>query len=73
MKETIKIQGMTCGGCVNGVRHALSHVQLIAAAVEIGQAKVEYDETKVTLQEIIGVINQAGYKVVETEQTTAAH
>ena len=71
MKETIKIEGMTCGGCVNGVRHALSHLQLIAAEVEIGQAKVEFDGTKVTLHQIIGAINHAGYKVVETEQTTA--
>lgn len=68
MKETLKIKGMSCGGCVNGVQRALSQQKLNKATVEVGRADVEYDEGNVSHQQIIRAINDAGYEVVEQEE-----
>lgn len=69
MKETLKIEGMSCGGCVNGVQRALAQLKLTKATVEVGRADVEYDEGDTTHQQIIRVINDAGYQVVEQKET----
>lgn len=68
MKETLKIKGMSCGGCVNGVQRMLSQLKLNKATVEVGRADVEYDEGNVSHQQIIRAINDAGYEVVEQEE-----
>lgn len=69
MKETLRIEGMSCGGCVSGVQRALSQLKLTNATVAVGRADVEYDEGYTTHQQIIRVINDAGYQVVEQKET----
>jgi len=64
MIETIKIDGMTCGGCVNSVARALSRIGLEQADVRIGEARVEYDEATMGRERIVEAIEDAGFDVV---------
>jgi copper chaperone len=64
MKKTIKIDGMSCDHCVMSVNKYLSKLDLNELIVEIGLAKVEFDESKVNEKEIIEAIEEAGYQVV---------
>jgi len=64
MKETIRIEGMHCGGCVNGVKGALTRVGAENIEVEIGKATFDYDESKLDHEKIVEAIEDAGYEVV---------
>lgn len=66
MTETIKIEGMTCSGCVNSVKKALDRLPLNASEVEIGSARIEYDEKMVNHNQIVGAIEDAGFEVLTT-------
>lgn len=65
MKEIFKIEGMSCGGCVNGVKQALEHIPVTKATVYVGGAEVEYDESKVTHQQVVHSIQNAGFEVIK--------
>ena len=63
LKE-FKIEGMSCGHCVAAVKKELSKLtDIIVDDVQIGNAKVKYDENKVTQKNIVEAIEGAGYKV----------
>ncbi len=62
--ELIKIDGMSCMHCVKSVREELQKLDLNLKSVEIGSARVEYDETKVSREKINDSIKEAGFKVV---------
>lgn len=64
MKETIRIEGMSCGGCVAGVTNALQRVGAENVEVEIGKATFEYDESKLNHESIVEAIEDAGFDVV---------
>jgi copper chaperone len=61
---TLKVEGMSCGHCVNSVESALKEigaagkVNLAAKSVDI-----EYDETKLSLEQIKEAIEDQGYDV----------
>lgn len=61
--QELKIDGMSCGHCVMAVKKELSKLNLETAEVEIGSAKIKFDETKLTASDIEKAINEAGYKV----------
>jgi len=63
--ESIKIAGMSCGHCVMAVKKELAKLQLRKAEVTIGQADVEYDETKVSRENLLRAIEEAGYQVID--------
>jgi len=65
INEKIKIEGMSCGHCVMAVRKELSKLSLRVKDVSIGSAEVEYDETKVTSDDIEKAITKAGYLISE--------
>ena len=65
MKKEYNIEGMSCNHCVMSVEKQLSKLDLNEFKVEIGSAKVEYDETKIDEKEIIKAIEEAGYKVIQ--------
>lgn len=65
MKQTIKIEGMTCQHCVMAVKKELQKLDLQNLDVKIGEATVEYDETKINEVSIKASIEEAGYKVIE--------
>ena len=63
--QEFRIEGMSCGHCVMAVRKELSRLDNVKVNdVQIGKAKVEFDETKVQESRIIDAIEEAGYKVV---------
>jgi copper chaperone len=61
---TIKVDGMSCGGCVKsvtGVLTALDGVARAEVSLEQKQAVVEFDAAKVTRDQLKGVIEDAGF------------
>jgi copper chaperone len=62
--QEYKIEGMSCRHCVMAVEKELAKLELAESKVDIGSAKVVYDESKIEENEIIEAINESGYKVV---------
>ena len=61
---TIKVDGMSCGGCVKSVTSVLTARDGVAKAevsLEQKQAVVEFDATKVTREKLKGAIEDAGF------------
>ncbi len=61
---TIKVDGMSCGGCVKsvtGVLTALDGVAKAEVSLEQKQAVVEYDAGKLTRDRLKAVIEDAGF------------
>ena len=70
---TFKIEGMTCGGCVIGVRQVLKRLPGVSKAdvtYEESRAVVIYDPAKVTVEQMAAAIATLGYKA--TVVTSAA-
>ena len=60
----VEIGGMSCSGCVRKVTKALQKVDgMLKCEVEVGKAKLSYDDTKIDLQRILDVVRQSGYTV----------
>jgi len=65
--KEIKIDGMSCGHCEMAVRKELSKLDDVKVKkVKIGEAVVEFDETKTDEQKIYRAIEEAGYTPVLT-------
>ena len=64
IEKNFKIDGMSCEHCVKAVNKELSNLKLNSYDVEIGLAKITYEETIVEESEIIEAIKEAGYEVV---------
>ncbi len=67
VKETLKIQGMTCNHCVMRVAKALKAVPGVQDAqvdLKKAEAVVTYEEGKVTKDKLGFAVVEAGYKVV---------
>ena len=61
---TIKVDGMSCGGCVKsvtGVLTALDGVARAEVSLEQKQAVVEFDAGKLTRDQLKSVIEDAGF------------
>ena len=65
MKEiTINIEGMSCQHCVMRVKKAIEGIAGISGlSVEVGSAKVTFDETKIQQADIENAVVKAGYKI----------
>jgi len=64
MTKTFKIDGMSCGHCAMAVKKELSRININSSDVKIGEAKVDFNEALVTVQDITKAIENAGYKVI---------
>lgn len=65
MKDiNFKIDGMSCEHCVKAVNKELSKLNLNNYDVEIGLAKISYEETIVEENEIVYAIEEAGFIVM---------
>ncbi|MDZ4698220.1 MAG: cation transporter [Rhodothermales bacterium] len=65
-KETLKINGMSCGGCVKSVTRALTQTEGVTVErVEIGLAEITYDPALVTPEAIAAAIDEAGFELAE--------
>lgn len=61
----LKVSGMTCEGCALGVRTALLETPGVASAsvdFEAGRARVQFDASKTSAEQLIEAINKAGFK-----------
>jgi copper chaperone len=64
---TMKVNGMTCGGCVASVERVLREldgVQKVDVSLEKGEASVAFDADRVRQDELRSAIEDAGYDVV---------
>lgn len=61
---TLRVKGMTCGGCATRVEKALRStegVQDVHVSFERGRAIIKYDEQKVTVDKLREVIQSTGF------------
>ncbi len=71
--ETLKVTGMTCGGCVNNVTlalQAISGVSNVKVSLSAGEATVQYDEKSTSPTQLELAVKEAGYGV---NVTNAVH
>jgi copper ion binding protein len=64
---TLRVTGMTCGGCENAVKRAvgqLDGVAEVAASHQAEQVVVTYDAARVDRDAIAAKIQRLGYQVV---------
>ncbi|GAC1654874.1 MAG: hypothetical protein NVS4B3_19230 [Gemmatimonadaceae bacterium] len=64
-RVTLRVEGMTCGGCVIGVRKVLARLEGVSTtdvSYENQRAIVTYDPAKVTVGQMIAAIGTLGYK-----------
>ena len=65
--KTLKIEGMTCGGCVASVQRvlaALDGVERADVSLEKKEATVRFEPARVTPDTLKAAIEDAGYDVV---------
>jgi copper chaperone len=61
---SLKIEGMTCMHCVTRVKKALDALAGVSDSdVQVNQATVRYDESKLSRGDIEAAVVKAGYKV----------
>lgn len=63
---TIKVAGMTCGGCVKSIENALieqAGVQKVAADLDAGTVVVDFDANLIQQPGIEQAIEKAGFDV----------
>jgi copper chaperone len=61
----LKIEGMTCGGCVKSVTRVLTGVAGVSSAdvsLEKGRARVTYDPARTGAEAMKQAVERAGYK-----------
>ena len=64
----LTIEGMHCGHCVMSVRKELSKIEnLVVQDVQIGTARVQYDEAQVKESDLVKAVDDAGYKLTESK------
>jgi copper ion binding protein len=63
---TLTVKGMSCGGCENAVKRAVSLVEGVSnvtASHRDERVTLDYDPAKATREAIEQAINRAGYRV----------
>lgn len=63
---TLKITGMSCGGCVRsvtGVLKALPGVSAVDVTLEPGEARVSFDPAQVSPAQLAAAVEDAGFEV----------
>jgi copper chaperone len=66
MEATMKVKGMTCGGCVASVTRvlkAIDGVEQVDVTLDPGQARVTYDPARTTVEVLGLAIEDAGFDV----------
>jgi copper chaperone CopZ len=61
----LKVQGMTCQGCVRSVQRRLSKVTGVECAhvdLDAGTATVEYDDSLADSGQLVRAVEQIGYQ-----------
>ena len=61
---TLKIDGMTCGGCVKSVTNVLQNldgVEKAEVSLENADATISFDESKIQPAALIEAVEEAGF------------
>ncbi|WP_202081335.1 copper chaperone CopZ [Caldalkalibacillus salinus] len=67
VKETLKVEGMSCGHCVSSVEGSVGEIQGVSSVkvnLDQGLVDVEYDSKVVNLDKIKETIDEQGFDVV---------
>ncbi len=70
-RKVLKVTGMSCAACSGRIEKALSQlngVEHVDAIFSSNMVTVEYDESKISLDDIKAVLSKTGYPVLEKEQ-----
>ena len=65
-EKTMNVEGMSCGHCKAAVEEELGKLEGVErsnADLEKGTVEVSYDEGRVTHEELVGAVEEAGYEV----------
>lgn len=63
---TLKVEGMSCGHCVNSVEGAVKSLGASGKVdLNAGSVTVDFDESKVSIDAIKEAIEEQGYDVVK--------
>ena len=68
MTQTLRVTGMTCGGCENAVKGAVGRlpgVTGVEASHQDGRVVVSYDAAQVDVAAIAAKITGLGYRVAQ--------
>jgi Cu+-exporting ATPase len=68
-KIELKVEGMTCAACVRSIEKKLSKVagvELARVHLGTGNATVEYDDARASVDQLIGAVEQIGYHASRT-------
>lgn len=66
-KQNLKIEGMHCGACATGIQMILESTEGVAKAhIDYNSKKgeVEFDESKVKLEDLLKGVADLGYKAI---------
>lgn len=66
-KESYLIEGMTCSGCERTVSKVIANLEGVESSkadLKSSTVTVEYDSSKVTIDQIKNAVNGVGYKFV---------
>lgn len=70
VQANLDIEGMTCTGCEEHIKHAVAQLPgFIEASADYntGKAKIKYDKSKNSLEQVVAAVNETGYKVTKQE------
>jgi len=73
MTLTLRVDGMTCGGCEKAVTRAvgqLEGVSRVSASHQEKRVEVSFDETKVTRETIEAKIARLGYQLLPSPSSS---
>jgi copper chaperone len=65
--EIIKVNGMTCMGCVNSIKNVLEKIPGVSNAdvsLEQKQVKIAYDAATTHTDQLKNAIKEAGFEVI---------
>ena len=65
VKKTFRVEGMHCSNCpmeVESIEDDLPGIKQITASYQKGQMVVEFDETKLSDEQIIASVEKRGYQ-----------
>lgn len=66
LTEQFNVTGMTCGGCTSNVKNALNAVAGVGdvqISLASGEAKVQYDESLTSPDQLKSAVKGAGYGI----------
>ncbi|MEE4184339.1 MAG: cation transporter [Gammaproteobacteria bacterium] len=65
-KITLKVDGMSCGGCEKSIRSALlehAGVSAVVASHEAGTVSIDFDAAQISAAQLSAAIEAAGFDV----------